>query len=138
MSRRETQTDGRFDRFRTIASSVGRRSFGVALGVQLTVATAVAQEGSSTVCGTSVAQGATQTARLLVGILVLGCILVAGLAEGYSRIQRDPNAVADTKDWRNGAAIGSVSTPVIIWLVVQVAGFFSIPVVSCVNLVPYL
>lgn len=117
---------------------VGRRSVGIALGIQLTVATAMAQEGASSVCGTSVAQGATQTARLIIGIIVMACILIAGIAEGYSRMQRDPQAVAETKDWRNGAAIGSVSTPIIIWLVVQVASFFSIPVVSCVNLVPYL
>lgn len=118
--------------------SVGLRGAAVSLTFNLLIGVAAAQEGTNAICGTSAADGITQTARFITGLLVLGCIVVAGLAEGYSRLQRDPQAQADTKDWRNGAVLGIVTVPMLIWFGIQIAGFFSIPVISCVDLVPYI
>lgn len=111
-------------------------AIGVVLGVNAIVGVAAAQ--SNSVCGTTIATGTQDAARFLVGLLVVGCIVTAALAEGYGRLKRDPKATADLKKWRNGAAVGTVSTPSIMWLVVQIAGFYNIPVVRCIDLVPFL
>lgn len=111
-------------------------TLGTILSGNIVVGVVAAQ--SDSICGTSIAQGTEQTAHLVVGILVLGCIVAAGIAEGYARIKRDPQAKADIKKWRNSAALGAVTTPTIMWLIIRVAGFYGIPVVSCVDLVPFL
>lgn len=111
-------------------------AIGVLLGINAVVGAVAAQ--SSTVCGTTIAAGTQQTARLAIGLIILGCIVVAGIAEGYARLKRDPQEALKIKKWRNNAAIGAVSTPSIMWVVVRIAGFYNIPVVRCINLVPFL
>lgn len=114
----------------------GSQTVGAVVGLHVVVGVASAQ--SNSICGTSIAKGTEQTAQLAIGILVLGCIGAAGMAEGYARIKRDPKATAELKKWRNSAAMGTVTTPALMWIIIRIAGYYNIPVVSCVELVPFL
>lgn len=124
-------------RLRGRVSRAGLRAGAITLTFNAMAGVAAAQSGAGEICGTGIADGATQTARLIVGLLILGCIVVAGIAHGYSTLKRDPNEVAELIDWRNRAASGVVGVPVVMWLLITIAGFFGIPIVSCVDLVPY-
>lgn len=86
----------------------------------------------------SIVKGTEQIAQFATGLLVMGCLTTSGLAEGYSRLKRDPQAATGIQQWRNRAAMRAVTTPLIMWLVIRVAGFYNIPVVSCIELVPFL
>ena len=112
------------------------RAVGVTIAMYGTVGLAAAQGGGCPL-PQQAATGLSQTSQQLVGIIIIAGIVAAGIAEGISRIKRDPNEEADWKQYRNGAAMSVVTVPLLMWFIVNTAGNFGIGIAQCVDLVPF-